>query len=202
MRLILVIACALTLSGCNYVVSQDPLFSTPDARGAPRLRPGVWMKPDKDCAFDQAKPARTWPECARPMLVRPDRLEDPNHKDKTVFYLVAANDPPIFQIPMSDDRKKPVYLYGGMRIAKRDAQGRVTGFVSWMAQCGPPPPKPRPDDAHPRYLTEHPLPGLRIDEESGLCIASEPGPVRASVKVSEAWNDDVKPASWVRDGNE
>jgi hypothetical protein len=160
------------------------------------------MKPEKDCAFDQSKPVAGWPECAGGMLVRPDRLQDPSHADKTIAYMITANDPPIFQIPLADDKKKPIYLYGGMRISRRDAQGRVTEFVTWMAQCGPPPPKPKPDDPHPRYATERPLPGLTVDKETGMCTAVTAGPVRASVKVSEAWNEDTKPASWVRDGEQ
>jgi hypothetical protein len=201
MRVMLIVACALALGGCNLVFSEKPLFTAADSRGAPRLRLGVWMKPDKDCVFDRSQPVKAWPGCAGGMLVRADQLQDPAAADKKMAYLIAANNPPIFQVPFNEDAKKPGYMYGGMGIVRRDAQGRVIEFFTWIAQCGPPPPKPTNGDK-PRYVTEHPVPGLKIDKESGMCIAVEPGPVRASVKASEAWNEDTRQASWVRDGEE
>lgn len=202
MRLVLIVACTLALGGCNYVFSEKPLFTAADARGAPQLRPGVWMKPSENCTFDKSQPVKAWPGCASGMLVRPDRLEDPEDGSKRILYLIAAGDPPVMQIPFNDDPKKPGYVYGGIEVTKRDGQGRVTEFISWIAQCGPPPPKPKPGEAHPRYVTEHPLPGLTVDKEGSICFATKPGPVRASARASKAWNEDRNPASWIRDGDE
>lgn len=202
MRLILILACALALGGCNFVYSERPLFTAADARGAPQLRPGVWMKPEKDCVFDRSRPVTAWPACAGGMLVRPGVLQEPGEAKKTLPYLLMAGDPPLFQAPIDNEKKTPVYGYGGLDIAKRDARGRVTEFSFWVAQCGPPPPKPKPDDPHPRYVTEHPLPGLTVDEKSGMCRADAQGPIRAAVKASQAWDDDKRPAVWVRDGEE
>lgn len=48
MRALLIVLAALGLSACNLVYSEKPLFSAADVRGAPRLRPGVWVKPKAD----------------------------------------------------------------------------------------------------------------------------------------------------------
>lgn len=202
MRAIMIVACALALGGCNFVYSEKPMFTAADARGGAPLRPGVWMKPEADCVFDKATPIKTWPSCASAIVVRADRLVDPAKPGKDILYVLTAGDPPVFQTPVVDDHKATIYVYGGLRTIRKDAQGRVLEFSSWIAQCGPPPPKPKADDAKPRYVTEHPLPGLKIDEKTGMCLALKPGPVRDAVKASEAWSDDTRPASWVRDGEE
>jgi hypothetical protein len=202
MRVAWIVACALALGGCNFVYSQKPMFTAADARGGAPLRPGIWMKPEGACEFDKTKPVKQWPECAGAIVVRSDRLLDPAKPDKIIDYVMAAGDPRVFQTPVTDDTKKTLYLYGGVHPTGHDDQGRITAFISWIAQCGPPPPKPKPDDQHPRYLTEHPLPGLKVDEKSGMCEAVTPDPVRAAVKASQAWSEDIKPANWVRDGEE
>lgn len=202
MRHIWILACALALGGCNFVYSEKPLFTAADGRGAKPLRPGVWMKPDAGCEFDQAKPVKDWPECAGGMIVKADRMIDPKKADKVIQYVLTADTPPVIQIPF-DEAKKPIFVYGGIRATKTDDRGRIIAFRSWIAQCGPPPPKPAPDAKKPSYVTQHPLPGLKVDKESGMCLATAPGPVRASVKASEAWADEDKMLpSWVRDGEE
>ena len=198
MRIVLVIACALALGGCNFVFSRQPLFTEADARGAPKLRPGLWAKPDADCSFDAAKPFKEWPGCAGAMLVRPDRLDNPEGGDKSLRYLIAGGDPPIIQVPADDDPKRSGYVYGGIRITKRDSAGRVTELVSWIVQCGPPPEAPGPGEK-PKYVTAQPLPGLVIDEKAGMCIASDRDAVRRAAKASEAWRDKSPAAFWVRD---
>lgn len=42
MRKLLVLLAALSLTACNAVISEMPLFSARDARGAPVLKPGLW----------------------------------------------------------------------------------------------------------------------------------------------------------------
>jgi hypothetical protein len=202
MRHAWILACALALGGCNFVFSEKPMFTLAEARGGAPLRPGVWMKPEAGCEFDKTQPVKAWPSCAGGVVVYADKLVDPAKPDKDMAYILAAGDPRVFQTPLTDDSKKTIYLYGGIRPAAHDERGRVTAFTSWIAQCGPPPPKPKPDDPHPRYLTEHPLPGLKVIEKDGMCEAVEPGPVRAAVRASEAWSEDIRPASWVRDGEE
>lgn len=199
MRIVLVIACALALGGCNFVFSKQPLFTEADTRGAPQLRPGLWAKPDEGCPFDSAKPLKDWPGCAGAMLVRPDRLENPEGGGKPVPYLIAAGDPPVLQVPFDDDPKRSGYVYGGIRLTKRDSAGRGTELVSWIAQCGPPPPAPKPGEKR-TYVTQQPLPGLVVDEAAGMCIASDADAVRRAVKASEAWMDKAPPAVWIRDG--
>lgn len=203
MRHIGIVACALALAGCNLVYSEKPLFSAADSRGA-QFRPGVWMKPEPGCDFDRAKPLKEWPECAGGIILRADRMVDPKQSGKEVAYVLADGEPPVVQIPFDEKLKKPIFVYAGVRVSKTDERGRITEFRTWIAQCGPPPPKPK-DGAKPSFVTDHPLPGLKIDKESGMCIATSPGPVRVSVRASEAWDDGDKskvPASWLRDGEE
>jgi hypothetical protein len=202
MRAVPIIACALALAGCNFVYSEKPMFTAADSKGGAQLRPGVWMKPEPGCAFDKAGPVKTWPECAGGIILRPDRMVDPNKAGKVIQYVIAAGDPPVVQIPLVEEAKKPIFVYGGIRASKTDDRGRIVEFTSWIAQCGPPPPKPDPAAKKPTFVTEHPLPGLKVDKESGMCLATKPGPVRAAAKASEAWDNDKKAASWVRDGEE
>lgn len=196
-----ILACALALGGCNIVYSERPLVTA----GGAQLRPGVWMKPEPPCEFDRAKPAKDWPECAGAAVIRPDRIVQPGKPGKDIAYVLAGGDPPVLQIPLEKELKKPIFVYGGLRVSKTDEKGRITEFRTWVAQCGPPPAKPKEGDAKSSFVTAHPLPGLKIDKDSGMCLATTPGPVRASVKASEAWDDGDKskaPASWVRDGEE
>src|SRR4051794_8822579 len=70
MRLILALAAAaVMLSGCNMVYSERPLFAPRDARGAPVLRTGLWVKPKLDCKYDASKPAAAIDECAEPLVI-------------------------------------------------------------------------------------------------------------------------------------
>lgn len=62
------LAVLASLSACNMVVSDKPMF---DAPSGPQLRDGLWANLNTpDCAVGADQPVAQWPECAKPMLVR------------------------------------------------------------------------------------------------------------------------------------
>jgi hypothetical protein len=206
-RVLAVLIAAGLLGGCNLVYSERPLFSASDAAGAPALRPGLWARPEADCAFDETKPVADWPDCANGLVFRPDMAFDPKKPGETAAYVLAAGDPRVFQAPFKTGQGEQIgYIYLGVEPAKLDGQGRITAFEAWPAQCGPPPPKPASakPDAMPTaegLVTKAPLPGLKLDAKTGMCLADSQEPVRRSAKASRAWADKGPAlARWVRDG--
>jgi hypothetical protein len=138
-RLLLLFATALMLGGCNMVYAEHPLFTVADAAGAPQLRPGVWATRKADCAFDSAKPAKDWPECASATIVSADSVGGLD--DKRMGYVMAGGDPRVMQLAFTPDDDKPtIYLFAGVRPLKSDAEGRITEARTWSVLCGPPPP--------------------------------------------------------------
>jgi hypothetical protein len=216
MRIAAIICAAGLLAGCNIVTSEKPLFFARDAAGQPQLRPGVWMDEKTGCDIDLAKPMDKWPDCADAWVVRPGEIlaaHDTTTAAKPAAdgwthypFVLARGEPAILQVAMTDDAGKAAYVYGGLRVLKRDAQNRAVEYKLWPALCGPPP-SADASDTGDGMVTRHPIDGLVIDKKNHDCIASDPGPVRVSVTKSEAWNDaDAKEnegrdrAKWVRDG--
>jgi hypothetical protein len=216
MRTAVLICTGLMLAGCNIVTSPKPLFFARDAEGQAQLRPGVWVEDKASCAFDSALPVDKWPDCIDSFVVRPGEIlaahdpaappgpYPPNH----FKMLLARGDPAVMQVEISEPDAPPMgYVYGGVRPLKLDVQGRIVAYKMWLALCGPPP-APDPTGAHSTVATQAPLDGLVVDKKLENCVASTQGPVRTSVKLSEAWNDaDEKNAKdhgdrahWVRDG--
>ena len=63
-HILILVAAALMLGGCNLVVSQTPVFRAADAAGAPPFKPGLWASPGPGCTFDESTPFDAWPKCA------------------------------------------------------------------------------------------------------------------------------------------
>ena len=189
------------LAGCNLVYSEQPLFTKADAAGAAPLKPGLWAKVDPACAFDPAKPVAEWPDCAGAMVITPDRLLDPSKPGQTADYVLASGEPRVLQAPYKNDAGVSLYFYLGIKPLQLDSRGRIVEFESWIAQCGPPPPKSdKPiSDKTPmsEFISREPLPGLIPNRKTGMCKAVSQDPVRASVKVSRPWGDEPKPVKWV-----
>jgi len=209
MRIATVLGAAGLLAGCNSVVSTTPLFSVKDAQGQPQLRSGVWLDENAPCDFDRGKPVSEWPGCATGWVVRPGVVmafagTDPPNPGQTRYrFVLAKGDPVTVQVTLDDGGgAPPTYAYMGLRPLKLDAQGRVIEYKMWMALCGPPPP-PDPTGEHDATTTRQPIDGLLMDASKHDCVASAQGPVRESVRRSEAWSRDDKGrdrALWVRDG--
>ena len=215
MRIAAWVCAALMLGGCNFVTSPKPLFFAKDATGQPQLKPGIWMDEKAGCTIDPSQPLAKWPDCSDAWVVRPDEILAAKEADKpakassawTHYKIVLARgDPAVLQVEVGNDGDLQLgYVYGGLRPLKLDAQGRVIEYKLWPALCGPPPAEPT--DTKGGFVTRHPIEGLKVDEKLQDCVASAQGPVQASVKLSEAWNDKDDNegrdrARWVREGEE
>jgi hypothetical protein len=201
---------AMTLSGCNLVMSPTPVFGAADMAGAPVMKPGLWASPDKDCKdFDETKPASQWPGCASGSVMKDGKAWSVGHADKASPYVIAAGDPAVMQAKadlsdmsgqgVSVATKGPIYLFIAMKPLDHDGAGRVIRAEGWFVQCGPPPPKPADKDANdPKaYGTKHPLPGMIMD--NGACSPKDKSAVRGAAGPSRAWADPVMQMHWVRD---
>ncbi len=201
-RSIGLLAAALTLSGCNMVLSEKPLFSKADTAQTPVFKAGLWAADDPDCKFDIGAPKYDWPECARGNVV-PEGQGVMVGKDGAEI-LIAAGDPMVIQIhlPFSPLKKpsKDIYLYGAVIPLERDDKGQVVRVEAWPVECGPPPPKPvesgMPDPK--AFVTRKPLPGLKLTE--GNCLATDPKVVRRAAAATRAWQEKPQQSRWVRDG--
>jgi hypothetical protein len=201
---------ALTLSGCNMVMSAAPMFSVADAAGAPPLKPGVWASPDPSCSFDKAKPASEWPSCASGAVISGDKAWAVGHPEKASPYIMASGDPRVMQAiadissmasaGVTVSEKGPIYLYIALKPTAHDGDGRITAADAWFIQCGPPPPKPKDDAANDpkNYATKHPLPGMVMD--NGECSPKDKAAVRNAAAASRAWAEQLMQMYWVRDG--
>ncbi len=197
MRTLLIVLCAFGLSACNMVYTEKPLFTAADARRAPKLKPGVWVNPKPDCVFE---PAQTpLPECANAASVDAEAFGPPpgappvpaGQPDRLPYVLVAG-DPPVMQVELDLNKAERRWLYVGVKPLKTDARRRIVEMRFWIALCGPPPPK-----GGKRWVTEAPLPGLKIVEND--CIAEDAAAVRRAVKASEAWDEEKDAIRWLRD---
>lgn len=185
-RALLLLAAAASLGGCNLVYSETPLFSAADARGAPQLRPGVWAEREEGCDFDSAKPVGEWPECAGGSVISPTQLTTTGEKPSSTAYVLTGGDPQVMQFALEMEPTKPlIYLYGGLRALKRDDRGRIVEAETWIAQCGPPPPKPV--EAPDEQLAE----AASLDQPSDETPAEESGfdEQAATAEHAEHWSD-------------
>ena len=197
MRTLLIVLVAFGLSACNLVYTEKPLWTAADARGAPKLKPGVWVNPKPDCAFE---PKQTpLPECAHAATITAEALLPPpgeaaraEGEPDRLPYVLVAGDPPVMQLELDLKKAERRWLYVGLRPLKTDNRGRVTEIRFWLAQCGPPPPK-----GSKEFVTAQPLPGLKIVEND--CIPDDAASVFRAAKASEAWDEDKDSIRWLRD---
>jgi hypothetical protein len=214
------LAAALLLGGCNLVVSETPVFSAADAAGAPALKPGVWAAPQPNCDFKPSDPLDKWPQCAGGAAITPDAIlaaadsagvAAPDQsapapaKTMRVPYVLAAGDPRIMQIhfvlPLDPAIKAAFFYFVALKPTAHDADGRITAAEAWLIQCGPPPPPSVDSSGKPDQggITNHPLPGMKI--EKGECTPDGKAAVINAAVPSRAWADNqVGMLRWVRDG--
>ena len=216
------VAAALALGGCNLVVSPTPVFSAADAGGAPPLRPGVWAAPQPNCDFKPADPLAAWPQCAGGAVITDTAFVaavDPSSlgtssqppapaaakPQMNVPYILAAGDPRVLQIdmelPLDPAAKTRFFYFVALRPTARDADGRIVAAEMWPIQCGPPPP-PKPASSSGEVdqgnVTDHPLPGMKVDK--GMCTPADKAAVLNAAVASRAWADQTGALHWVRDG--
>jgi hypothetical protein len=197
MRTLVIVLCALGLSACNMVYSEKPLFTAADAKGAAKLKPGVWVRPKPDCVL--APNADPLPECANAVTVSaeaflpPPGVKPPEGEIGVLPYIMTGKDPAVVQIdynpPKEGGRR---WLYFAVKPTKTDAKGKTIEGRIWFVQCGPPPPK-----GGTKYVTLKPLPGLKVQEND--CIAETGDAVRGAAKASEAWDEEKESIRWLRE---
>lgn len=227
-KILLVLAAAAALSGCNMVMTDKPMFAAADEAGAPALRPGVWRSEERGCEFDESQPQDDWPLCSH---AQPSVGNVP-------FWQVANGDPILLQVKYAlpgAEASDAEYFYIAVRPLKLDASGRVVAMKSWPVRCGPPPPQPiRPAPAVERQKpksmtkaewadhqaklakieadsetlqaaanrmagTKNPLPGMKMNEQSNACTPDSVTSLRSAAKASEAWADADAVSHWVRE---
>jgi len=215
MRLVLAIVALALLSGCNVVMTKDPLFTKADEAGAAPMRPGVWdTEPAPDCKVDESKPLTEWPSCASGFVVRGDgtagsyKMQDGKPVWQSAPFIVAAGDPLVFQAQMTgslgDAAMPPVYVYAAVKPTKLDDQGRIVASVSWPVLCGPQPPKDaKGADGNQRSGTLHPFAGLTMDASANDCTTTSQDAVRGAAGASRKFTaaSDISSSHWVRDGD-
>jgi hypothetical protein len=204
MRVLVLVLTVLALGGCNLVYSEKPLFTKADARGAPPLRPGVWVKPKPDCEFTADQ--RPLPDCADPLVIEAQVLRPPPDAAKAAGgpnqlpYVLARGEPRVMQVEVDLKAGERMWLYQGLRAVRTDGQGRIVEARLWPVLCGPPPAKGATGaDGETAYVTPNPLPGLEVRAES--CLARAPGPVRNAAAASEAWDEDQAQIRWLREAD-
>jgi len=230
MRLALALLGLICLCACNVVLTKTPLFAAQDAAGAPTLRPGVWVfAHEAGCKFDERQPFLDWPNCAGGGLVGlNDIAGQKQNAAKGVLehtpVILASGDPRVLQLQISIDVSAGAsasasgdataaasasatgpqampWGYGAVRPTLHDDQGRITAFSFWPILCGPPPPKKGKDDLG-LSGTEHPLPGLTMQDNNTDCTTDSKDALRGAARASEAWADKpLAQAHWVRDGD-
>ncbi|MET0293841.1 MAG: hypothetical protein ABW042_02405 [Phenylobacterium sp.] len=200
MRIVLSLVAAATLSACNVVMSEAPLFDQADAAKAPPFKDGEWLAMSGECLAGWTN-QQTPPDCARHGQVRGGRLVIPDDDAQDV--LMAGGEPLILQIRFSQKDASSgepfvMHIYGALKPTARDAQGRITEARNWLVLCGPPPPEAKGSSLNTwEHLTNRPLPGLAIDRKLGICRAREAAAVRRAAAASEAWDDEKGVLRWV-----
>jgi hypothetical protein len=220
-HILILVAAALMLGGCNLVVSQTPVFRAADAAGAPPFKPGLWASPGPGCTFDESTPFDAWPKCANGSEIRPDALVatvDPTAvtassdskagsgpKKVDLQYVLAAGDPRVMQvdlhIPEAGLGQLGFFYFVAVKPTRFDDDGRITAAQMWPIQCGPPPPPQTSQTANGSdmtkgMVTQHPLPGLKVD--NGECTPADKAAVLNAATPSRAWADNVGELHWVR----
>jgi hypothetical protein len=213
-------AAAFMLGACNLVVSPTPVFSPADAAGAPPFKPGLWASPDPGCTFDAKAPLDGWPKCANGSEIQPDAMIakiDPSaataQNDKSgsgprkvaLKYVLAAGDPRVLQVDLHIREaglgELGFFYFVAVKPTRFDADGRITAAQLWPIQCGPPPPPQATPNANGSdmskgMVTQHPLPGLKVD--NGECTPVDKDAVRNAAVPSRAWADNIGELRWVR----
>lgn len=224
-RMVLTVCAAVSLSGCNMVVSERPWFAAPSG---PQLKEGIWAMLDTaDCVVDPAAALPDWPDCARPVLVRggeylgpaaddealpPAERLDPARWDK-IGHVLADGTPQVDQIastrpvaaagPPVDgvSEGKLFYIYTAVQPTGTDGEGRITALRRWPVLCGPKPARKAGAGGRSRFVTDKPFKGLRIKGDA--CTAKDIAALRRAAASSERFAEgdgfSIVISRWVRD---
>lgn len=194
-RVLVLLAVAVALAGCNMVVAETPILTHADAEGAPQLRPGVWIRQVDGCEVDTAKRVRDWPECADISVVTRNTIGDAG-EDEAMPFILAGGSPQVMQLEMKAEDMPRLFFFVAVQPVRSDERGRIVEARTWAVQCGPPPP-PVPEaspeeaaagaeaaplsdeDDEPRSLTEEEQDAMlaeAVAKAAGSMVTREPLP--------------------------
>lgn len=204
-RMLVIGAGALLLSGCNMVVSDEPMLER--SPNAPVMKPGIWASADKtDCEYDSDMPVESWPECADPAIIRADGAFLSANKETGKWrvndVVLGSADPTVVQVPlptelMGKGRSGPNFVYLAMRPASRDSEGRFTAIETWLIQCGPVDKEAMRTGEEGALVTQAPFAGLRIVD--GNCHAEDIAALTNAAAMSESLADKKGYVRWVKE---
>lgn len=220
MRGLLIALLALALSGCNLVVSDEPMLEdSEESADPPEFRDGLWLIENDKCRVNEARPVAEWPDCAGALSVDSDTWSTPEWENvqgagsKRVLAgwtnqstFVVSGDPAMMEVKATqedeetEEEYESPYLYFGVRPTAFDKQGKVTAMRLWPARCGPvtnPTRRISPEgEAVGTYVTARPFAGLTIAEYN--CKAENLDALKSAIRSSEALAGNVRRAHWVR----
>jgi hypothetical protein len=149
----------LLLGGCGLAVSDKPMFTDADAKGAPPLENGVWLMPNKDendeaqpCAVDVAQPVSTWPKCVDWALYRDGQWFERDGetgiatKPMAASVLITGGDVAIVQVRFDDPDgdaassgeapSPPIYFFAAFADKPVAADAKLRTVKLWVVACG------------------------------------------------------------------
>lgn len=187
--LLLIIPNLATLSACNMVISETPVFAEAE-RGREAPKQGVWIGDDPECRFDPDGPESAWPDCALWVVVGKAGSEllvsDRRGESQRVEALLVAGNPGIIQARWVDEAKEPArpyYAFYAFEPRDIDAGRRFARASIWPVECGV---QDKPDD------DIRPFPGI-----SAECRPSSPESIR-SAATSSRRPGQVREWRWLR----
>lgn len=198
---VLALGTAVLLAGCGkpslVPYSRKPLVSEAEARAAPALRQGLWLKVDPDCPFEIEKPRGAWPDCATALVVRENEMlwlysADVISEDR---FRLAAGLPTILQVQSLPITPPAEWRYYGLRPTIEG--GEIVEYSSWPAMCGPYGTAASADSSAVPTPTQPERGELPLDEDS-RCLVGSHDVLRSTIIASEGWTTDRENLRWIR----
>lgn len=178
----------LAACGSNMVVADTQRFAAERHSAQFRLKDGVWLEEDRNCAVDTTQAVRLWPECASGFYTRagaisrltllPGEGEAAPSPDRGGLFIVVDGDPLLMELsdcPQPGDfpaegkhalesstPRKVAFCYQALAVAQTDEDGAVTAYQSWPVFCGP-------ITRKNQEVTDQPFPGLKVRDVN--CLA-------------------------------
>ena len=194
MRAMLVLGLGLALSGCNLLITHQPLIR---GRGAALpLKDGLWLSGHGDCAFDADRPIKTWPACADGFRVSGGKLRALRKTRRIDGFALSLSPgaPWLMQSRVKAAHQRLQYAYFGIQPSAYDLDGDVTAAAIWIVSCGP--------TAPGEPVTKAPFAGLTMTPRKNPidCTTRDVGAARNAARLSRFLSE-INNAHRIRDGD-
>lgn len=193
----------LAACGSNMVVADTQRFAAERHSTQFRLKDGVWLEQDRNCAVDTAQAVRLWPECASGFYTRagaisrltplPGEGEAPPSPDRDSPFIVVDGDPLLMElsdcpqpgnVPAEGKHevepstpRKVAFCYQALAVEQTDEDGAVTAYQSWPVFCGP-------ITRKNQGVTDQPFPGLKVRDVN--CLAESERALFSAARASRS----------------